>query len=335
MLPTTKNLLALGLLFLLTAALPARAAEATPIVVTQAASPGAFRLAADGKAAPVFLAAAEQKVVHIAAKCLAEDVQRVTDALPTLSTQKPGKTEYAVLVGTLGKSPLIDGLVARRKLDVSAVRGQWEAYTVLTVDNPLPGVQHGLVLIGSDERGTAYSVFTLSKALGVSPWVWWADVAPVHQAALYVQAGAHPQSSPAVKYRGIFLNDEDWGLLPWAAKTYDPKLGDIGPKTYEPVCELLLRLKGNYLWPAMHEVIQAFNVYPENKKVADDYAIVMGSTHHEPMLRNTSEYKPKTMGPWNYTTNRDTIYKFWDQRVADNGKYRNIYTVGMRGIGDV
>ena len=334
--PSTTRFLALATGLLLTAAaLPVRADEATPIVVTQTASPGAFRLVAGGKAAPVFLAAAEQKVVHIAARCLTEDVRRVTDARPTLSTQKPGKTEYAVLVGTLGKSPLIDGLVARRKLDVAALRGQWEAYTVLTVDNPLPGVRHGLVLIGSDERGTAYSVFTLTKAMGVSPWVWWADVAPAHQTALYVQPGAHPQSSPAVKYRGIFLNDEDWGLLPWAAKTYDPKLGDIGPKTYERVCELLLRLKGNYLWPAMHEVIQAFNVYPENKKVADDYAIVMGSTHHEPMLRNTSEYKPKTMGPWNYATNRDTIYKFWDQRVADNGKYRNIYTIGMRGIGDV
>ena len=336
LLPTTRNILALGLLFLLlTAALPARAAEATPIVVSQTASPGAFRLVAGGRAAPVFLAAAEQKVVHLAAKCLTEDVRRVTDALPTLSTQAPGPLDYAVLVGTLGKSPLIDGLVARRKLDVAALRGQWEAYTVLTVDNPVPGVKHGLVLIGSDERGTAYSVFTLSKAMGVSPWYWWADVAPAHQAALYVQPGAHPQSSPAVKYRGIFLNDEDWGLQPWAAKTYDPQLGDIGPRTYERVFELLLRLKGNYIWPAMHEVTKAFNVYPDDKKVADDYAIVMGSTHHEPMLRNTSEYDPKKLGPWNYATNSANIYKFWDERVADNGEYRNIYTLGMRGLGDM
>ena len=315
--------------------LAARAAESPPLVVAGTSSPGAFRLAAGGRAAPVFVAAAEQRVVHIAAQCLADDIKRVTGAQPAVSTKAPGPGEYAVLVGTLGKSPLIDGLVARRKLNVSALRGQWEAYTVLTVDNPLPGIKHGLVLIGSDERGTAYSIFTLTQAMGVSPWAWWADVRPAPRAALYVRPGAHPQASPAVKYRGIFLNDEDWGLLPWAAKTYDPQLGDIGPKTYARVCELLLRLRANYLWPAMHEVIQAFNVYPGNKKVADDYAIYMGSSHHEPMLRNTSEYKPKTMGPWNYTTNHDTIYHFWDQRVADNGQYRNIYTIGMRGIGDV
>src|SRR5207249_1927956 len=134
--------------------------------------------------------------------------------------------------------------------------------------------------------GAAFGVFELSRAIGVSPWNWWADVPPKRRTSLYVTADAARLGPPSVKYRGIFLNDEDWGLQPWAAKTFEPQTGDIGPKTYARIFELLLRLKANYCWPAMHPCTKAFNFFPQNKQVADDYAIVMGSSHCEQMLRN-------------------------------------------------
>ncbi|RYG59853.1 hypothetical protein EON80_25260, partial [bacterium] len=193
----------------------------------------------------------------------------------------------------------------------------------------------GLVIVGSDRRGTAFGVFSLSESIGVSPWVWWADVKPAHRDALVIPRTNYSSKSPSVKYRGIFINDEDWGLQPWAAQTFEPETKDIGPKTYAKVCELLLRLKANYLWPAMHPSTKAFNFYPQNKVVADQYAIVMGSSHAEPMLRNNvDEWNEKTMGHFNYVTNRDQILKYWDERVKENGQYENSYTLGMRGIHD-
>ena len=297
-------------------------------------SPGSFALAATGAAAPIYYSATDAKVVEIAATALASDVNAVTGVQPILSNGSPSAGAVAVFVGTLGKNPAIDAMVAQGKIDVSAVRGKWEAYTAAVVPNPVAGVSLGLVIVGSDRRGTAYGIFSLSEAMGVSPWVWWGDVKPIAREAIHIAAGSHVEASPVVKYRGIFINDEDWGMKPWASKTFDPAQNDIGPKTYEKVFELLLRLRANYCWPAMHEVTQAFNVYPQNKVVADNYAIVMGSSHHEPMLRNTSEFDEKKMGPWSYFTNRDTVYNFWDQRVASNGIYENLYTIGMRGISD-
>ncbi|WP_223654198.1 glycosyl hydrolase 115 family protein [Hymenobacter psoromatis] len=313
---------------------PARAAPVRPIVVNATTDGTAFRLAQGGRSAPIFVDTADAEVVHIAARCLAADVASVAGTQPTVSTQPPKPADYAVFMGTLGRNALIDKLVVTHKIDVAGLKGQWESYNILTVENPVRGIKHGLVLVGSDRRGTAYAAFTLAEALGVSPWQWWADVRPAHQAALWVRAGAHPQPAPAVKYRGVFLNDEDWGLQPWAAKTYEPETNDIGPKTYAKVCELLLRLRANYLWPAMHPSTKPFNSFPGNKVVADQYAIVMGASHHEPMLRNTYEYDEKQLGPWNYARNRQHIYDFWDQRVVTNGKYENLYTVGMRGLND-
>ncbi len=238
-------------------------------------------------------------------------------------------------MGTIGHSALIDGLVRAGKLDVKPITGKWESYTISTVKDPMPGVSAALVIAGSDRRGTAYGSFDLSDAIGVSPWVWWADVTPRHRDALAIAAGTYIQGPPSVKYRGIFINDEDWSMQPWAAKTFEPETGDIGPKTYAKVCELLLRLKANYLWPAMHPCTKAFNIYPQNKIVADDYAIVMGSSHAEPMLRdNVTEWDPATRGEWDYDKNRASILNYWEQRVQENSRYENVYTIGMRGIHD-
>ncbi|MES2440175.1 MAG: glycosyl hydrolase 115 family protein [Verrucomicrobiota bacterium] len=315
------------LCWLLSALLPAWAEPSVSLLEKQEA--GSFALAAQGTAARIVTDPADFKVVSLAAECLADDIERVTG-------RRPGTGgEAAVIIGTIGRSKLIDGLIASRKLDVSGIRGKWEAFVIATVKDPLPGVASGLVIAGSDRRGTAFGVFDLSETIGVSPWVWWADVAPQRREAVFLSSGSRVQGSPGVKYRGIFINDEDWGLQPWAAKTFEPETKDIGPKTYAKICELLLRLKANYLWPAMHPSTKAFNFYPANKTVADDHAIVMGSSHAEPMLRNNvDEWDKAVYGEWDYEKNRDGVLKYWEERVKENGKFENVFTIGMRGLHD-
>lgn len=313
--------------WLLCALLPVRAAP--PASLLDKAEEDSFGLVSQGNAARILTDPADFKVVSIAAGCLANDIHRVTG-------RKPGpEGKAAIIIGTIGRSKLIDGLISSRKLDVSAVRGKWESFVIATVKDPLPGVSSGLVIAGSDRRGTAFGVFDLSETIGVSPWVWWADVAPTRRDSIFLSSGRRVQRSPSVKYRGIFINDEDWGLQPWAAKTFEPETKDIGPKTYAKVCELLLRLKANYLWPAMHPSTKAFNFYPKNREVADDYAIVMGSSHAEPMLRNNvDEWDKAVNGEWDYEKNRDGVLEYWEQRVKENGRFENTYTIGMRGIHD-
>ena len=233
-----------------------------------------------------------------------------------------------MLIGTLGQSPLIDRLVTDGRLEARQIRGKWESFLITTVDG-------SLVIAGSDRRGTAYGVFELSQAIGVSPWYWWADVAPAHRDNLFLPAGTREFGPPSVQYRGIFLNDEDWGLQPWAAKTFEPEVGNLGPKTYAKICELLLRLKANTLWPAMHDVSTAFNELPENKLVADRYGIVMGSSHCEPLLRNNvGEWPKDNPAAYNFLTNPQGVTQYWAERLQTNGKYENFYTIGMRGIHD-
>jgi hypothetical protein len=255
-----------------------------------------FKLVYQGAAADLFVAPEDYKVAHIAAGDLAADIERVTGLKPRVKENAAGLSPHAVLIGTLGHSAIIDALVRGGKLNADEIRGKWESFLMMVVADPLPGVQQALVIAGSDRRATAFGAYDLSRQIGVSPWYWWADVPPQHCDALLIRAGRYRQGPPSVKYRGIFINDEDWDIRPWAGRKFDPELGDIGPKTYARVFELLLRLKANYLWPAMHECTQAFNLYPQNKLLADDYAIVMGS-HAEPMLRNNvTEWDSKMRG---------------------------------------
>ena len=304
------------------------------LVVSQKGGAGDFLLANSKTAAPLFVDANDFPVVGIAAQALATDIESVTGAKPSVSTGAPVAGQTALLIGTIGKSALVDGLVAAKKLDVSSIRGAWERFIIKAVDNPLPGVKRALVIAGSDRRGTAFGAFNVSEAIGVSPWVWWADVTPSKRDALFISRANFVSKAPSVRYRGIFINDEDWGLLPWSAKKFEPEVGNIGPKTYAKVAELLLRLKANYLWPAMHEPTTAFNQIPENKVVMDKYAIVMGSSHAEQMLfNNASEWKyPKNQ--WNYDTHADLIKGVWEKRLQENGGFENSYTLGIRGIHD-
>jgi hypothetical protein len=295
---------------------------------------GDFELVRGGRAADVLVSGEDFKVVRLAADDLASDVERVTGARPAVRAEAVGLSGHALIVGTLGRSAFVDRLVREGKLDETSLRGKWESFLIKTVKDPLPGVRLGLVVAGSDRRGTAYGVYELSQAAGVSPWYWWADVSPRHRSQLFIAAGTRRAGPPSVKYRGVFLNDEDWGLQPWAAKTFEPETGDVGPKTYARLFELLLRLKANTVWPAMHESTRAFNQDPRNRQVADDYAIVMGSSHAEPMLRNNvSEWKAKPE-EYNYLTNPEGVRRYWEERVVENGRFENLYTLGMRGIHD-
>ncbi|HEY1716756.1 MAG TPA: glycosyl hydrolase 115 family protein [Verrucomicrobiae bacterium] len=290
----------------------------------------------DGKiVAPIFAETNDDRAVLRATADLADDFARVTGTKPEIENQSsPGK-KFGVIVGTIGESKIVDQLAADGKLDVAGVRGEWESYVLQVVKNPLPGVERALVIAGSDRRGTIYGIYQLSEIIGVSPWNWWADVPVERKNFLALHGDSFKQGPPAVKYRGIFLNDEDWGLRPWASKTFDPATGNIGPKTYAKIFELLLRLHANYLWPAMHAGTAAFNSFPDDAKLADEFGIVMGSSHCEQMLRNNiSEWDEKTNGDYNFVTNPGGVLNYWEQRVRENGKFENIYTLGMRGISD-
>jgi len=297
-----------------------------------------FPLIDEQVAADIFVAEDDWMVARIAAADLASDVERVTGHKPAVRQTTKGLAEYAVLAGTLGRSPAIDRLANEGRLDVRDVRGQWETFVITTVAHPLPGVRRALVIAGSDRRGTAYGVYELSRRIGVSPWCWWADVTPAQCDAIHVSPERLRVGPPAVKYRGIFINDEMWGIRPWAAKTFAPEEGlGLGPRTYARIFELLLRLRANYLWPAMQQQTIPFNCYPQNKIIADDYAIVMGSSHIEPMLRNNiagGEWDREGGGEWNYQTNAPAIRDYWARRLEANGQYENIYTLGMRGKDD-
>ncbi|MCX2678671.1 glycosyl hydrolase 115 family protein [Galbibacter sp. EGI 63066] len=293
-----------------------------------------FTLVEANNTTTIYYDSSDFEVVHIASKLLAEDVERVTGEKPKVSTEKP-KSKTAIIVGTIGSSKIIDRLVKKGKLSVDGLKGSWEKYLYKTIKEPLPNVDEALVIVGSDRRGTVYGIFDLSKAIGVSPWYWWADVPAVKRKELKINAVDFVSKEPTVKYRGIFLNDEDWGLKPWASKLMDPEINDIGPKTYAKVFELLLRLKGNMLAPAMHEVTGAFFKYPENKVVADKYAIMMTSSHAEPLLyNNTTEWHHDINGDWDYVRNKEGVLAVLDKRVSEAAPYENIYTVGMRGIHD-
>lgn len=324
------------LLLITFAAIPMEAqTPVTPNVSSEASKPGYFPLSD----ADIYTDSKDYHVVSITADMFADDVECVTGKRPHVAVTASVKSipkGVAVVVGTIGKSRLIDELIRQKSIDVSAVKGKWESYIISTINRP--GQGQLLVIAGSDRRGTAFGLTTLSEAIGVSPWYWWADVTPTKKNALYIEPGTFVQGEPSVQYRGIFINDERFGG--WA-RWAELKHGKVGSETYKRVFELLLRLKANYLWPAMHPGTQAFNDDPENARLADDYAIVMGSSHCEQMLRNNEgEWKaveqrhPGTLGDFNYITNRKTMQNYWETRVKTNGRYENTYTLGLRGIHD-
>jgi hypothetical protein len=329
-----SSLRKLAALFSAYVCLGAALLHAEPLRLATAPTPDDFPLAASGAAAPLLLEPGLDPAVVRAASDLAADLARVSGATAVTLSAAPPSARAIVLVGIAGQSPLLDRLAAAGKLDLRALAGAWESFVIQTVAQPFPGIDQALVIAGSDRRGAIFGLYEISSAIGVSPWHWWADVPPAHRDSLVLAAGTHRFGPPSVKYRGIFLNDEDWGLQPWAARTFDPEYGDIGPKTYARVFELLLRLKANTLWPAMHACTRAFNSDPANARLADSYGIVMGSSHAEPMLRNNVREWAAPKDDYNYLANRTGVRRYWEERVAANARFESIFTLGMRGIHD-
>ncbi len=264
----------------------------------------------------------EEKVVRTALKLFERDYLSVFSASVVTDTQ-----HVDIIVGTLGKSSLLKKTGA----DTSALEGRKQAF-LLTV---LPDGK--LLIAGSDAHGTAYGIMELSRLIGVSPWEWWADVTPEKKTSFVLSAEYQTLQSPSVEYRGIFINDEDWGLMPWSSQTYEPSdiKGHIGPKTNARIFELLLRLRANTYWPAMHECTLPFFLTEGNRKVAEEYGIFIGSSHCEPMVCSAAgEWRRRGQGDYDYVNNSAPVYKFWEDRVKEVVQQGNIYTLGMRGVHD-
>ena len=292
---------------------------------------GRIRLADRSHAMAIYVAKDEAETVRLSANAFADDLAAVTGSRPAVVESLAGLDD-AIVVGTVARPEMRKWLM-QGHVAASEVEGKHEAAVSFAAS--APGLKKVFVVVGSDRRGAAYALFDLSRAMGVSPWKWWADVPVTTKEAVCVDGGVYRQPEPSVEYRGIFLNDEDFGLRPWAAKKMDPAVGNIGPRTYERIYELLLRLGANTLWPAMHPRTVAFNQIPENARLADKWGIVMGASHSEALLRdNAVEWDEQRDGPWNYQTNHEAIDRYWLERLKTNGHYENFYTVGMRGVHD-
>ena len=317
--------------------------------VEAVAGSGKFPIVQNHAAANLLVDSNDFAGVIRAAGDLSADITRVTGLTPELilNPDRPGTN--ATIIGTIGRSQLIDRLVREGKIDVAPITNKWEAFLIQVVPNPLPGVAGGLVIAGSDKRGTIYGIYDLSEQIGVSPWYWWADVTPEHRDALFVKPGTYVQGPPAVKYRGIFLNDEAPDLSNWITNRFGiipvstnppipPGVANYGRGFYTNLFELILRLKGNYLWPAMWN--NAFNEDdPENPRLADEYGIVMGTSHQEPMLRAQKEWDRglgRQYGNWNYnnTNQQPLLQQFWRDGIHRNRDYESIITLGLRAEND-
>lgn len=279
-----------------------------------------------------------------AANDLAEDFHRATghgltvqlqDAAATSASTSTPKSKFAILIGTIGKSNLIDGLIKSGKIDVSKVTGKWESFQTQIVKDPLPGVTSALVIAGSDKRGSIFGIYDISEQIGVSPWYFWADVPTVRHSSVYALDVLKVQGPPSVKYRGIFLNDEQPALTNWVRENFPS--GKYGPgynhEFHSLVFELLLRLRANFFWPTTWDGMFGVDDL-KNQETADMYGIVMSTSHTEPLSRSTKEWNVLGNGTWDYTTNSKNIHDYWIDGVQRGKPYENYWTMGMRGNGD-
>lgn len=271
----------------------------------------------------VVVSNSEEQVVKTALEMYSNDYKTVFDGNVILNESKGN-----VFVGTIGKNSGAEQLLGQNQ--VKTLSEKKEGFIVAVNGK-------NLIVLGSDKRGTAYGILELSRIIGVSPWEWWADSRPEKMNYVSLPKGYFTQQSPSVAYRGIFLNDEDWGLMPWSSLNYEKTdvKGRIGPDTHARIFELLLRLRANTFWPAMHDCSEAFYLTPGNKEMADKYAISVGTSHCEPMLRNTNaEWRIAGEGSYDYVNNREKVVSFWEERVKETAGSDGIYTLGIRGVHD-
>lgn len=297
-------------------------------------SPGESDLKlADTTVAPTILIAPDEALgVERTAKDVARDFGRVVgvNGTVTVGTGAPESIDPIIIAGTVGQSSLIDKLVADGKLDVSEIEGKWESYVSRIVENPFQNTSWALAIAGSDRRGTIYGLYDLSEQMGVSPWYWWADVPVKTKKDIWVSPEGKFQKPPSVKYRGFFINDENPALLGWVKANF----GSFNSEFYSLVFELCLRLKGNYLWPAMWG--KSFYVDdPKSGPLANEYGVIMGTSHHEPMARSESEQNRFLEGDWDWRDNEAGVIKFFQEGIDRAKEWDTMWTMGMRGKGDV
>ncbi|MET4895890.1 glycosyl hydrolase 115 family protein [Sphingomonadaceae bacterium jetA1] len=294
------------------------------VVACDRATVGAVALLTPGRATTVLVDANDQPGVRRAAQDLVDDLKAVGGGEVRLVTNGAA----TVIAGTLGHSAVVDALVRAGKLDVTGLAGQWEGYVEQVVDNPMPGVARALVIAGADRRGTIFGLYDISAKAGVSPWTWWADVPAQRHSTLYLTAG-RVADHPVVKYRGIFINDEEPGFGGWARARF----GGINHRAYEKVFTLLLRSKANFLWPAMWGK-SLWEDDPASAPLAQDMGVLLGTSHHEPMQRPQVDWKRQGGGAWDYTRNAKALRDFWRAGIVRRGKAEDPVTIGMRGDGD-
>ncbi|WP_034256885.1 glycosyl hydrolase 115 family protein [Adhaeribacter aquaticus] len=291
---------------------------------------GKFTLIENGKPSNILVSQSDFPGVLKVAGLFQKDLSLVSGQEAQLTVSDNSKAKNLIIVGTLGKSKLIDQLVQQGKIDAAKLKGKWEQFSIVPVSKPMAGVENALVIVGSDKRGTIFGMFELSGKMGVSPWYWWADVPVKVRKNIFVKPGTYTIGEPKVKYRGIFINDEAPALRYWAQE----KFGGFNHKFYDKVYELLLRNKANYLWPAMWLPVAFAADDPENARLADEYGIVISTSHHEPMMRAHHEWQRFNGGAWNYKTNKAKLQEFWRGGIERMGNYESVVTMGMRGDGD-
>lgn len=291
---------------------------------------GKFTLVENGIPSGILVSESDYAGVLKISRIFQKDLSYVAGQEAKLIIGDKHESENLIIVGTVGKSKLIDQLARERKIDISVLKGKHEQFLIIPVRKPVAGVNNALVIVGSDKRGTIFGMFDLSGEMGVSPWYWWADVPVKVRRNIFVKPGTHTLGEPKVKYRGIFINDEAPALSGWAKE----KFGGFNHAFYEKVFELILRNKANYLWPAMWRPSVFATDDPENLRLADEYGIVVSTTHHEPMMRYHEEWNRYHGGAWNYETNKEKLREFWRGGIERMGDYESVVTVGMRGDGD-
>lgn len=308
---------------------PAHAsALGTPKFVDFAGSTGVV-LSGNRGAAPIIVSADEYPGVVRAARDLQRDIQSVSGREPQWKVGASVQSDDAIIIGTLGRNALIDQLVAEGKVNAQGLAGQWEGFVIQAVANPTPGIKRALVVVGSDKRGAIFGTYTVSEQIGVSPWYWWADVPIVKNETINVPLTTRVMEKPTVEYRGIFLNDEAPALTNWAKKHF----GGFNRDFHEKLFELMLRMRANFLWPAMW-YSSFYDDDKENGKLADMMGIVMGTSHHEPMMRAQQEWHRYGKGPWDYERNGAGLREFWAQGIRNTRDYEKVITMAMRGDGD-
>jgi hypothetical protein len=291
---------------------------------------GAVVIADPAETASIYVSSDDYFLVQKVASFLQQDIEAVTGKKPEILNTLPKSAKNLIILGSIDKSPIITQLINSKKIAVDKVKDKWDAYLIKSVAAPVAGIGNAVVITGGNKRGVAYGAFELSRQMGVSPWYWWADVPVKKHDAVYINPAITISDAPKVKYRGLFINDEAPAFSGWTKE----KFGGVNHLVYEKIFELILRNKGNYLWPAMWG--NAFNDDDTlNPILADKYGVVMGTSHHEPMLRAQQEWKRYGKGKWDYDSNEVVLKDFWRKGIQNMGTHESIVTVGMRGDGDM